>query len=85
MHSQGHCSIKMDVTEACIAPKIKGCKNRVTEIKQEIATILGLHENVIEITRPQPTPNGLSLHINLYINDAEVIDLKQRLKSLYLL
>ena len=75
IRSQDHYTIEFDVTGGKVSSNFRTHRNKVIGIRYEICGILGLHENLVEITRPTQIPNGLRIHINLYINNAKAIDL----------
>ena len=67
LQSQDYLSIEFDVTGPM--KKVKHCRNRIKSIKAGIASILGLSDRVLEITRPMPIKNGLRIKINIYVNN----------------
>ena len=75
MYTQDHYCVEFDIKGATIGANIRRCKHNVKKIRNEICTILGLHENLVEIIRPKQIPNGIKMHINIYINNAKAIDL----------
>eukprot|EP01084_Bolivina_argentea_P089697 161793_1 len=71
VYSQAYSSIEFTITSAGIAANAKQCRNRVNQIRDQICGILGLRENLklLEIMRPIQIPNGVRLHLNIYINN----------------
>eukprot|EP01083_Nonionella_stella_P264084 896295_1 len=76
VYSQAYSSIEFTITSAGIAANAKQCRNRVTQIRDQICGILGLRENLklLEIMRPIQIPNGVRLKLNIYINNAQAMD-----------
>ena len=75
VNSQNYYSIELDVKGAMISSNIKVCRNNVKQIERQIEAILGLRQNLVEITRPINISNGVRLHINVYIGYTKVIDM----------
>ena len=75
VNSQDYYSIKFDVKGSTISSNFRNYRNHVTKMRYEICGILGLHENLVEITKPMQIPNGLQINLNLYINNTKAIDL----------
>ena len=77
LQSQDSFIIEFDVKESMIIDNIKFCKNNVRKIKIQIGSILGVSENIIEITRPTAiiNYNGLRVHCIVYISNTKAIDI----------
>ena len=78
--SQDYYSIEFQVTGASISSNFRKHRNNVKQIRYEICGILGLHENLVEVTRPKQIPNGMKLHVNIYIAKTQAIDLNPEKK-----
>ena len=68
MHSQSYAIMELNVTGSMIAPRIKTCRMKAKGVRNTVAVVLGLHENLVEALWPTQIPNGLRLKFNLFIN-----------------
>ena len=75
INSQHFVSIEFDIVGGITRENKQRCKNRVKIIQMEMATLMGLNETLLEVTRPSPTKKGLKVHINIYINHVKSIDM----------
>ena len=75
INSRHFVSIEFDVIGLITRENKQRCKNRVQIIQMEMATLIGLDESLLEVTRPSATKKGLKVHINIYINHLKSIDM----------
>ena len=75
IETQNFYSVEFDVTGVMVADRIDVCRNNVKPIQRQIEVILGLRENLVEITRPTNIQNGVRLHINVYVGYTKAVDM----------
>ena len=73
--SQDYYSIQVDITGNVIVSHIKSVRNRYKKLQKQLSVILGVNENLIEITRPTIIANGVRLNINIYVSYVKAVDM----------
>ena len=72
LRSTDYVTVEFDVTEISNTNK---CRNNVTNIHNELSSLLGLNKSLLEICRPSFIPKGLKMIINVRINKTKQIDM----------
>ena len=75
LDSSGYAIVQFDITGSSIIAKTKSCRNQVNVIKNQLSSLLGLEEYLMEILRPQKIPNGLRMMIIIHVNRISVNDI----------
>ena len=68
LNNAGHGIVTFDVTGSMIVANATKYRIQTKRIRNQIASLLGLKNEVIEITRPNKIPNGLKMNINIHLN-----------------
>ena len=73
--SRDYVSIEFDAKGSNIISNMSQCHNRKHGLQTQMASLLGIQRNLIEVIRPRQVQQGLHVTINLYINNARAIDM----------
>ena len=63
-------SVHFDITSSGRGINSRRHRNRINEIRKEIAAILALDRSAVLIERPFPIRHGLRMNINIYVNQS---------------
>eukprot|EP01084_Bolivina_argentea_P320526 556154_1 len=75
IRSRDYVCVAFDVTGPMIVNNMNKCRNRVSKLQIQLASLLGVQRGLVEITRPEAIKKGVRVRANIFVNNAKAIDM----------